>query len=73
MTKNQPTLINSVALVLCFFLNNWLFLGRSLRITHIKSSDEGEYACRAQNIAGFQLESASIYVRDKVCIIYTSR
>lgn len=33
---------------------------------HVKPSDEGEYICRAQNAAGMQEASATLYVRDKV-------
>ncbi|XP_071524649.1 peroxidasin homolog isoform X1 [Panulirus ornatus] len=40
--------------------------GISLGVQHVKPSDEGEYICRAQNPAGMQEASATLYVRDKV-------
>ncbi|KAK8739717.1 hypothetical protein OTU49_003162 [Cherax quadricarinatus] len=40
--------------------------GISLGVQHVKPADEGEYTCRAQNAAGMQEASATLYVRDKV-------
>ncbi|CAL4068752.1 unnamed protein product, partial [Meganyctiphanes norvegica] len=40
--------------------------GQTLRINHIKTSDEGEYTCRAENEYGITEISANLYVRNKI-------